>query len=85
MTKHTYLFADQNIFMGIMCAVPAVFFAFDGFYAAAGIQTSMREPRKVSMAMALGVSIVSLIDILITLSLVLGTNSGKMVDLQVAS
>ena len=71
--QHTNLFKDQSATLGIMAAIPAIFFAFDGFYATAGIQTSMREPRKVATSMAVGVAIVSLLDMLITLALVLTT------------
>lgn len=71
--KHTLLFRDQTAILGILSAIPAIFLAFDGFYATAGIQTMMKEPKKVSMSMAVGISIVSAIDILITLGLVLSS------------
>jgi uncharacterized membrane protein len=67
--------------LGILSAIPAIFFVFDGFYATAGIQTSMREPHKVASSMAIGVSIVSLLDMLITLVLVLATPDGTMAHL----
>jgi amino acid transporter len=66
-----------------MSSIPAVFFAFDGFYSAAGIQTEMKEPKKVSMALAVGIAIVSAIDVLIAFSFLIGTGTGKLSDLHV--
>lgn len=71
--QHTPLFKDQAATLGILSAIPAIFLAFDGFYATAGIQTLMKEPKRVSTSMAVGVSIVSAIDILITLALILSS------------
>jgi amino acid transporter len=64
-----------------LSSIPAIFFAFDGFYSTAGIQSEMKEPRKISMAMGLGMAIVSALDIIISISLLLGTETGKMSDL----
>jgi amino acid transporter len=69
--------------LGVLSSIPAIFFAFDGFYSTAGIQSAMKEPKKISMAMGLGMAIVSALDIIISLSLLLGTHSGKLSDLQV--
>jgi amino acid transporter len=77
------LFADKFVALGILSSIPAIFFAFDGFYSTAGIQTEMKEPRKVSMAMGLGIAIVSAIDIVISFSLLLGTKDGKMAGLKI--
>jgi amino acid transporter len=78
---HLPLFADRLPFIGVMSSVPAVFFAFDGFYSAAGVQSEMKEPRKVSMALAIGIAIVAAIDVIISFSLLLGTDTGRMSDL----
>jgi amino acid transporter len=69
--------------LGVLSSIPAIFFAFDGFYSTAGIQTEMKEPKKVSLAMAVGIAAVSAIDIIISFSLLLGTKDGKMAGLQI--
>ncbi|GHU32565.1 hypothetical protein FACS1894166_06170 [Bacilli bacterium] len=71
------------MYLGVLSSIPAVFFAFDGFYAAAGIQSEMREPRKVSMVLAVGIAIVSAIDVIISFSFLIGTESGRLSDLNI--
>jgi amino acid transporter len=78
------LFSDKLPILGILSSIPAIFFAFDGFYSAAGVQTMMAKPKKISMAMGVGMAIVSALDIIISLSLLLGTHSGKLSDLNIA-
>ncbi|GHU32968.1 hypothetical protein FACS1894166_07380 [Bacilli bacterium] len=63
-------------FLGIIASIPAIFFAYDGFYATAGIQTEMKEPKKISVAMVVGLIVVSVIDILISISLLIPNDSG---------
>jgi hypothetical protein len=43
----------------------------------------MKEPKRVSMALGVGIALVSAIDIVISLSLLLGTDSGKLSDLKI--
>jgi amino acid transporter len=62
--------------LGILSSIPAIFLAFDGFYATAGIQSLMKEPKRVATSMSVGIAIVSAIDISITLALILTTYSG---------
>jgi amino acid transporter len=64
-------FNSLTPFLGIMASIPAIFFAYDGFYTTAGIQTEMKDPKKVSMVMTVGLLIVSAIDILISISLLI--------------
>jgi amino acid transporter len=78
------LFGDRLPFLGVLSSIPAIFFAFDGFYSAAGIQGVMKEPRKISLALGIGMAIVSTLDIVISLSLLLGTHSGKLSGLNLA-
>lgn len=86
---YTLLFKDKLAILGILSAVPAIFLAFDGFYATAGLQTIMKEPKKVSMSMAVGISIVCAIDIAVTLALILSSYdkqnnpSGTMANLKI--
>jgi amino acid transporter len=81
---HLPLFSDKLPVLGILSSIPAIFFAFDGFYSTAGIQGVMKEPKKISSAMGLGMAIVSALDIIISLSLLFGTHSGKISDLQLS-
>jgi amino acid transporter len=78
------LFSDRLPILGVLSSIPAIFFAFDGFYSTAGIQGVMKEPKKISMAMGVGMAIVSALDVIISLSLLLGTDSGKMSNLDIA-
>jgi amino acid transporter len=77
------LFNDHFPILGILSSIPAIFFAFDGFYSTAGIQGVMREPKKISLTMGLGMAIVSALDIAISLALLLGTHSGKLSGLAI--
>lgn len=70
----TPLFNQLNPVSGLFVSIPSIFFVFDGFYSTAGLQTEMKEPRKTSIAMIIGLCVVSFIDILISVSLMI---SGK--------
>jgi amino acid transporter len=59
-------------------SIPSIFFAFDGFYSTAGIQSEMKDPKKVSLAMTLGLAIVSFINVAISLSLLLCSTDGTI-------
>lgn len=56
-------------FLGIFTAIGSIFFAYDGFYITVGVQSEMKEPKKTSLAILLGLSFVSLIYIIISISL----------------
>lgn len=79
---NTPLFSQLNPVLGIFASVPAVFFAFDGFYATAGLQSQMKEPKKISMSMTIGLAAVAFIDILISVSLLLSSTNGKIGGIQ---
>ncbi|WP_406616807.1 APC family permease [Mycoplasmopsis adleri] len=55
--------------LGVFLAVAAIFFAYDGFYVAAGIQSEMKEPKKTPSAIFLGLSITTLIYVIIAVSM----------------
>jgi amino acid transporter len=69
-----------NLFplFGVMLSVPAIFFAFDGFYASTGIQSSLKEPKKISTILTLGLFIVSIIYVLIAISLFVFSSDGTL-------
>jgi amino acid transporter len=58
--------------------VPAILFAFDGFYTVSSNTLEMKEPKKAPLAMAIGLLALSIIDIAITLAMLLGTTDGTV-------
>jgi amino acid transporter len=71
----------MSLFCGVLSSIPAVFFSFDGFYSAAGLQTEMREPRKMPKAMTIGVTVVATLELIISISLLLGCQDGSLFGL----
>lgn len=70
--------ADYPIFgpgIGMFLAISGIFFAYDGFYVAAGIQTEMKEPKKTSLAILLGLVIVT--SIYLALAISMSINGGS--------
>lgn len=55
--------------LGMFLAISAIFFAYDGFYVAAGIQSEMEEPKKTPMAILLGLVITTVIYLIIAISM----------------
>ena len=55
--------------LGMFLAISAIFFAYDGFYVAAGIQSEMEEPKKTPMAILLGLLVTTIIDLIIAISM----------------
>lgn len=64
--------------LGIIGSIPAIIFSYDGFYSAAGIQSEMEEPKKTPAALVVGLVIVSIINLLIAVSLLFGSTTGKV-------
>ena len=55
--------------LGMFLAISAIFFAYDGFYVAAGIQSEMEEPKKTPMAILLGLVFTTVIYLIIAISM----------------
>ncbi|UUM19484.1 APC family permease [Mycoplasma sp. 1018B] len=55
--------------IGIFLSVSAIFFAYDGFYVAAGISSEMKEPKKTPLALFLGLAITTAIYLVIAISM----------------
>lgn len=72
-----YSFANMTPGFGMFIAVAAIFFAYDGFYVAAGLQTEMKEPKKTPMAILFGLVIVTVIYLLIAIAMSLGSTKGN--------
>jgi len=64
--------------LGVIGSIPAIAFAFDGFYNAAGMQSEMKEPKKTPQALLIGLLIVSIIDLVIGISLLIGTSDNNL-------
>lgn len=64
-----YDFFQISPLFGFFGSLAAIFFAYDGFYATAGVQTEMREPKKTPKALVIGLSIVTSVYILIAVSM----------------
>lgn len=77
----TNLFQLTPVF-GIFGGIAAIFFAFDGFYVTAGLQTDMKEPRKTPLAISIGLIIVTVIYLVIAISMSLGSAGGSFYDFQ---
>lgn len=61
--------------LGVFLAVAAIFFAYDGFYVAAGIQSEMKEPKKTPLAIFIGLGITTLIYLIVAISMSLNGGS----------
>jgi amino acid transporter len=72
------LFTDITPLFGVIASIPAIFFAFDGFYTVSSNTLEMKEPKKAPLAMAIGLLVLSVIDIAITMGMLLGTTSGSV-------
>ena len=64
--------------LGIIGSVPAIAFAFDGFYTASGIISEMKEPKKTPQALLIGLLLVAILDLTIGISLLIGTSNVNM-------
>ena len=67
--------------LGMFLAISAIFFAYDGFYVAAGIQSEMEEPKKTPMAILLGLVFTTVIYLIIAISMsIIGGSFSDMLD-----
>ncbi|MGL4951060.1 MAG: APC family permease [Mycoplasma sp.] len=62
--------------IGIFMAIGAIFFAYDGFYATAGLQTEMKEPKRTPAAIVIGLGIVTFVYLMIAISMSINGNGG---------
>lgn len=60
--------------IGFFLSIPAIFFAFDGFYYVVSIRGQLKNPKHSPMIIVLGVLSIAIISILVTLSLLLSTD-----------
>lgn len=65
-------FATMTPGFGLFMAMGAIFFAYDGFYVAAGLQSEMKEPKKTPLALVLGLGLVTIVYLAIAIATSLG-------------
>ncbi len=66
--------------IGLCLSVSAIFFTYDGFYVAAGIQSEMENPKKTPMAILTGLVVVTSIYLIIAISM--SINGGSFSQMQ---
>ncbi|MEF9984949.1 MAG: APC family permease, partial [Malacoplasma sp.] len=67
-------FSSLSPGLGMFIAIAGIFFAYDGFYVTAGIQTEMKEPKKTPWAILAGLAAVTIIYLVIAISMSLNGN-----------
>lgn len=55
--------------LGLFLGISAIFFAYDGFYVVAGIQTEMKKPKKTPIAILLGLAATTAVYLIIAISM----------------
>jgi amino acid transporter len=63
---------------GVISAIPAIFFAFDGFYTATSAYENMKEPKKFSSALSIGIALTGALYMLISIGMLLGAKGGAI-------
>ena len=71
-----YTFQQMTPGFGLFIGVGAIFFAYDGFYVTAGIQSEMKEPKKTPYALLYGLLIITIVYLSIAISLSIGSLDG---------
>ena len=66
--------------IGLFLSVAAIFFAYDGFYVAAGIQSEMEQPKKTPIAILFGLLITT--GIYLAVSIAMSINGGDFFGMQ---
>lgn len=67
-------------FLAVFGALGGIFFAFDGFYVSAGVQSEMQNPEKTPAALAIGLASITGIYIVIATFMTLAAGSGGFYD-----
>ncbi|ENY69290.1 Hypothetical protein, putative amino acid permease [Metamycoplasma auris 15026] len=73
-------FLGLTPFLGIFGSFAGIFFAFDGFYVSAGIQSEMKNPEKTPAVLVVGLFSITAIYIIIALAMSLGAKTGGFYD-----
>ncbi|WP_232954207.1 amino acid permease [Mycoplasmopsis phocirhinis] len=68
-------------FIGVFLSIGAIFFAYDGFYIAAGMQSEMKKPEKTTLALSLGLIIITILYIAIAIAM--SINGGSFSNMRI--
>ena len=71
-----YTFQMMSPGFGLFIGVGAIFFAYDGFYVTAGIQSEMKEPKKTPYALLYGLLAITVVYLLVAIAMSLGSTDG---------
>ena len=69
----------------IIGGIPAITFAFDGFYEVASLRNDLKRPKKLGPILTLGISLILAIYIFITIALAIGSKDGTINGLSLNS
>ncbi|MDE5651539.1 MAG: APC family permease [Ureaplasma sp.] len=72
-----FSFASLSPGFGLFIAAGAIFFAYDGFYVVAGIQSEMKEPKKTPLALVFGLLIITIIYLSVAIAMSFGSTNGS--------
>lgn len=72
-----YTFNTLSPGFGLFIASIGIFYAFDGFYVAAGIKSELKEPKKTPAVILVGLIVTTIIYLIIAVSMSLGSNGGN--------
>ncbi len=75
LAEHTFKTLTPGFGLFIGCI--GIFYAYDGFYTAAGIKSELKEPKKIPTIILVGLSITTCIYLIIAVSMSLGSNGGN--------
>ncbi|AZG68412.1 APC family permease [Mycoplasma struthionis] len=80
--KNAGSFFGLSPFFATFSSLGAIFFAFDGFYVTAGIQSEMKEPKKTPLALTIGLLSMTVLYIVIATAMTLGAGTGGFYGFQ---
>ncbi len=69
-------FLGLSPFLGVFAALGGIFFAFDGFYVTAGMQSEMKNPEKTPAALVIGLLSMTVLYVIIATTMTLGGKTG---------
>ncbi|AXE60504.1 amino acid permease [[Mycoplasma] phocae] len=73
-------FLGLSPFLLVFSSIGGIFFAFDGFYVSAGIQSEMKNPEKTPAALVIGLLSMTILYMFIAAAMTLGAKSGGFYD-----
>lgn len=73
----TAMFQTLTPGFGLFIAIGAIFFAYDGFYVTAGIQTEMKEPKKTPYALVYGLLAITVVYVTVAVVMSFASTDGS--------